>query len=326
MGKSENLEKDQNLEKGDNLVPKRSNRLKWIIPIVGIVVAAGVFGYLKIFALNPERQKMALVNDRIITVSQFSREVERIPAPYQDMFKEEPKQFLEQLILKEILLQEANRQGVKPDPAAKGEEVEMSLIQNLLKKEVLDKVKVDPEEVEKLYRQHRGKIDGKPLNKVAPYIEEAIREAKGKEQMEGFLLALKEKAKVEIDEKRVQAIAVPTPSTNTGEEFKKAMQSGKPILVDFGSNSCMPCRQIRPILKELSQEYTGKATILVIDVYKYKELAGQYRVQVIPTLIFFDKSGKEVYRHMGAWDKASIVGKLKEAGAALFLNVYPSSS
>lgn len=312
----ENLEKDQNFEKGENLERKRSNRLKWIIPIVGIVVAAGVFGYLKIFAWNPERQKIALVNDRIITVAQFSREVGKIPAPYQDMFKEEPKQFLEQLILKEVLLQEANRQGVKPDPAAKGEEAEMSLIQNLLKKEVLDKVKVDPEEVEKLYRQHKDKMDRKPLNKVAPYIEEAIREAKGKEQMEGYLLALKEKAKVEIDEKRLQTIATPTPSTNTGEEFKKAIQSGKPILVDFGSNSCMPCRQIRPILKEISQEYTGKATVLVIDVYKYKELAGEYRVQVIPTLIFFDKAGKEVYRHMGAWDKDSIVKKLAEIGAA----------
>ena len=315
LEKSENSEQGENIEKAENVVPQRSNRLKWIIPIVGIVVAAGVFGYLKIFAWNPERQKIALVNDHIITVAHFTREVEKIPAPYQDMFKEEPKQFLEQLILKEILLQEAHRQGVKPDPAAKGEEAEMSLIQNLLKKEVLDKVTIDPEEVEKLYRQHKDKMDGKPLNKVAPYIEEALREAKGKEQMEAYLLALKEKAKVEIDEKRVQAIAVPTPSTNTGEEFKKAIQSGKPMLVDFGSNSCMPCRQIRPILKEISQEYTGKATVLVIDVYKFKELAGEYRVQVIPTLIFFDKSGKEVYRHMGAWDKASIVGKLKEAGA-----------
>ena len=317
LEKSENLDKGENVEKVEDLVPKRSNPLKWIIPIVGIlVVAAGVVGYLKFFAWNPERQKIALVNDRIITVAQFSREVGKIPAPYQDMFKEEPKQFLEQLILKEILLQEANRQGVKPDPAAKGEEAEMSLIQNLLKKEVFDKIKVDPEEVGKLYRQHKDKMDGKPLNKVAPYIEDAIREAKGKEQMEGYLLALKEKAKIEIDEKRIQAIANPTPSTNTGEEFKKGIQSGKPMLVDFGANSCMPCRQIRPILKELSQEYNGKATVLVIDVYKYKELAGEYRVQVIPTLIFFDKSGKEVFRHMGAWDKASIVGKLKEAGAA----------
>ena len=315
LEKSENLEQGENVEKVENLGPKKSSPLKWIIAIVAIVVAAGAFGYLKLFAWNPERQKIAQVNERIITVAYFSREVGKIPAPYQDIFKEEPKQFLEQLILKEVLLQEASRQGIKPDPAAKSEEAEMSIIQNLLKKEVLDKVQVDPEEVQKLYRQHKDKMDGKPLDKMAPYIEEAIREAKGKEQMEAYLLALKEKAKIEIDEKRVQAIAAPTPSTNTGEEFKKGIQSGKPMLVDFGANSCMPCRQIRPILKEISQEYDGKASVLVIDVYKYKELAGEYRVQVIPTLVFFDKAGKEVFRHMGAWDKASIINKLKEAGA-----------
>ena len=302
-------------EKGENLLGKWRNLPRWIFPVVGIVIAAGVFGYLKLFAWNPERQKIAQVNDRIITVAQFSREAAKVPAPFQDIFKEEPKQFLEQMILKEILVQEANRQGVKPDPAAKGEEAEISLIQRLLQKEVLDKVKVDQEEVGKIYRQHKAKMGGKPMSEVAPFIEEAIREARGKEQMEEYLLALKEKAKIEIDEKRLRAIAASPPPTNTSEEFKKAIQSGKPVLVDFGANSCMPCRQIRPILKEISQEYAGKAEVLVIDVYKYKELAGEYRVQVIPTLIFFDKSGKEIFRHMGAWDKTSIVSKLKEAGA-----------
>jgi thioredoxin 1 len=295
---------------------KWNRTLKWVLLIVAVVVAAGVCGYLKFFAWNPERQKIALVNDRIITVAQFGREVAKVPAPFQDIFKEEPKQFLEQMILKEILVQEANRQGLKPDPAAKGEEAEISLIQSLLKKEVLDKVKVDQEEVDKIYRQHKAQMGGKPLSEVAPFIEGAIREARGKEQMGEYVLALKEKAKIEIDEKHLQAISAPAPPTNTGEEFKKAIQSGKPVLVDFGANSCMPCRQIRPILKEISQQYTGKATVLVIDVYKYKELAGEYHVQVIPTLIFFDKAGKEVFRHMGAWDKDSIVSKLKEAGAA----------
>jgi thioredoxin 1 len=232
------------------------------------------------------------------------------------MLREEPKQFLEQLVMKEILLQEAERQGIKADPTAKGEEVEMSIIQGLLKKEILDQVKVGQEEVEAIYRQHRDQMGKKALNEVAPLIENIIREAKGKEKAEEYVAALRGKAKVEFTEKHLQAVTAPSPQTDTAEEFKKAIQSGQPVLVDFGANSCMPCRQIRPILKEVKKEYDGKAHVLVIDVYKFKELAGEYRVQLIPTLIFFDKGGKEVYRHMGAWDKSSIVGKLKEAGAA----------
>jgi len=102
--------------------------------------------------------------------------------------------------------------------------------------------------------------------------------------------------------------------TNTGEELKKALLSGKPVLVDFGSNKCIPCRQLRPILKEVTQELSGKAHVLIIDVFEYRVLAREHRIQLIPTLVFFNRSGKEIFRHSGVWDKASIARKLKEAG------------
>jgi thioredoxin 1 len=100
----------------------------------------------------------------------------------------------------------------------------------------------------------------------------------------------------------------------TDKDFKKALQSGTPVLVDFGASKCIPCRKLRPILKEISEEFKGKAQILVIDVYEYQKLAREQRVQLIPTLIFFDSSGKEVFRHVGFLEKASIVKKLKEIG------------
>ncbi|MBP1715364.1 MAG: transcriptional regulator, Fis family [Deltaproteobacteria bacterium] len=106
------------------------------------------------------------------------------------------------------------------------------------------------------------------------------------------------------------------PTTNTDQELKIALISGKPILVDFGSNKCIPCRQLRPILKEVEKEMAGKVHVLVIDVYNFGKLAREHRVQLIPTLIFFDTSGKEFYRRMGVWDKDSIVKKLKEGGAS----------
>jgi len=290
--------------------------LKWIIPVVVVVLAVCVFGYLKLFAWNPERQKLAQINTRQITVAQFGRELEKVPSPYKEMLQEDPKQFLDQLVLQEILLQEAERLGAKSDANAKPEERDSSQIQNLLKKEVIDKVKVNKEEIEILYKEHQSKMGKKKLDEVAPLLEELIRDAKGKEKVEEYITSLREKAKVEVDEKRLKEISVPSSATNTSDDFEKAVKSGKPVLVDFGANSCVPCRQIRPILKEIAKEQTGKAEILVIDVYKFKSLAAEYKVQVIPTLIFFDKTGKEVYRHMGAWDKDSIVKKLAEIGAA----------
>jgi thioredoxin 1 len=52
----------------------------------------------------------------------------------------------------------------------------------------------------------------------------------------------------------------------------------------------------------------------VIDVYKYQNLARDYKIQLIPTLVFFDPKGEEVFRHTGVLDKEKIVAKLKEIG------------
>jgi thiol-disulfide isomerase/thioredoxin len=112
----------------------------------------------------------------------------------------------------------------------------------------------------------------------------------------------------------LQAQPLLEPPTNTGEELKKALLSLKPVLVNFGSNKCIPCRQLRPILKEVAQELSGEAHVLVIDVFEHRVLAREHRIQLIPTLVFFNRSGKEIFRRSGVWDKASIAGKLKEAG------------
>jgi len=96
--------------------------------------------------------------------------------------------------------------------------------------------------------------------------------------------------------------------------LKKALQSQKPVLVDFGANKCIPCRQIRPILREIAKEYNGKAHVLIIDVFELRELAREHRIQLIPTLVFFNRSGKEVFRRSGTWDKNSMIQKLKDAG------------
>lgn len=119
---------------------------------------------------------------------------------------------------------------------------------------------------------------------------------------------------MDIKTNRLFAQSASEPVTNTDKELKIALMSGKPALVDFGSNKCIPCRQLRPILKEVEKELAGKAQVLVIDVYEHGKLAREHRVQLIPTLIFFDPSGKEFYRHMGVWDKKSIIDKLKSAG------------
>ena len=87
-----------------------------------------------------------------------------------------------------------------------------------------------------------------------------------------------------------------------------------PRLVDLGAGKCIPCKLMVPILEELRKEYKGKLDVIVIDVWKDRSAAREYRIHVIPTQIFYDGNGKELYRHQGFFGKDDILKKWKELG------------
>lgn len=91
---------------------------------------------------------------------------------------------------------------------------------------------------------------------------------------------------------------------------------GKVTMVDIGAKECIPCKMMAPIMEELEKEYheSGKAAIFFIDVWKNREQGRKFGIRSIPTQIFYDKDGKEVYRHEGFLEKKVIVEKLQGLG------------
>lgn len=85
-------------------------------------------------------------------------------------------------------------------------------------------------------------------------------------------------------------------------------------MVDIGAKECIPCKMMAPILESLEKEYEGRAAIIFIDVWKNREEGKRFGIRSIPTQIFYDKAGKEVYRHEGFLDKNSIMAKLEQLG------------
>lgn len=299
---------------------RRKSRKVIILAVAAIVVLAGAAGFYFLYLGNPSRQTLAQVNDEKITVEQFNKEVAKVEDPLREMFHEEPLQFLEGMIIKRLLLQEAKKQGLSApiktfkDTAKDSRPPEESLIVSFMEKKFSSQPEVTRKEIEGFYSIFKDQMGGKPLNQVAPILEQIIREGKQRERVEQFMKELRNTAKIEIDQDRIKKISIKPPESNTDEDFKKAIVSGKPFLVDFGANSCIPCRQMRPVLKEVEKEYAGKTRLLIIDVYKYQDLAREYKILLIPTLVFFDSKGKEVFRHVGVLEKEKIVSKLKEIG------------
>ncbi len=84
-----------------------------------------------------------------------------------------------------------------------------------------------------------------------------------------------------------------------------------PMLWDFSAEWCPPCKQLKPIIAELEKEYDGRVLIRTIDTDVEKELAREYGIQAIPTLVYLDASGKELDRSVGLVEKSAIVEKFK---------------
>jgi thioredoxin 1 len=87
-----------------------------------------------------------------------------------------------------------------------------------------------------------------------------------------------------------------------------------PRLLELGSTTCIPCKQMAPIIEALTLELTGKVDVSFTDVEKDPAVADRYQIEVIPTQIFLDASGKELYRHTGAFEKGKLVDKMVELG------------
>ena len=74
-------------------------------------------------------------------------------------------------------------------------------------------------------------------------------------------------------------------------DLEKLKSYGLPIVIDFGADSCIPCKEMAPVLKELNEELQGKAIVRFVDVWKYKSLSEGYPINLIPTQIFIDANG-----------------------------------
>jgi thioredoxin 1 len=99
-----------------------------------------------------------------------------------------------------------------------------------------------------------------------------------------------------------------------------------PRLVDLGAGKCIPCKMMAPILQELKKEYAGRMNVEFIDVWVNPDAGKPYGIEVIPTQIFFDSSGKELFRHIGFFSKDDILAKWKELGVDLTGKSSPGTS
>lgn len=98
--------------------------------------------------------------------------------------------------------------------------------------------------------------------------------------------------------------------TITNENFETLKNGELPLVVDFWATWCGPCRMIAPIVEELANEYDGKVVIGKCDVEENDDIAAEFGIRNIPTILFF-KGGQVVDKTVGAVSKAKLEEKLQ---------------
>ena len=95
------------------------------------------------------------------------------------------------------------------------------------------------------------------------------------------------------------------------ENFETLIKGDKLVVIDFWATWCGPCRSIAPIVEEVAAEFEGKAVVGKCDTDENGDIAMQFGVMNIPTLIFL-KNGEEVDRHVGIISKDELVKKVNQ--------------
>jgi len=89
---------------------------------------------------------------------------------------------------------------------------------------------------------------------------------------------------------------------------------GLPRLIELGSVNCIPCKMMAPILENLKKEYVGRMQVDFIDVNANPDAARPFNITFIPTQVFLDKDGKEVFRHVGFFPQEEIEKQMAKMG------------
>lgn len=101
-------------------------------------------------------------------------------------------------------------------------------------------------------------------------------------------------------------------SGQTETSFALKSEKGLPLVVDFSASWCGPCHMLKPVFEEVKKKYAGKIEFMTVDIDSFPDLAGQYGIQAVPTIVFINATGKEEDRSVGYVDKIEIEKRIEK--------------
>jgi thiol-disulfide isomerase/thioredoxin len=243
-----------------------------------------------------------------ISAKQVAGEIATTPTEIRESAKKNGFFVLENMAVRTLLLAEAHAWAAKTGRSTKGDTAD-SLTNTYLRSLAAD-VRVTDAEVRAFYDANPDAVGGAAYAAVAKNLRAYVLDQKRQDAVTAHVQTMSARTPVEVDESWLKGQA----AAMLDNPVDKARRSGKPSMIDFGRGGCVPCDMMAPILEELRRTYAAQCNVLFSHVGDAPILAARYGVRSIPVQVFFDKDGREVFRHVGFFPRARIVAKLAELG------------
>jgi thioredoxin 1 len=270
-------------------------------------LVSGCLAYAKLAKLPAG----ALVKSADVNVStaEVAGEIAKAPENMREQLKKNELFLVEQIATGKILLAIAKKDAADSNRADLAGKPDSEVIQAYFEK-IVKSITVTDAEIKQFYDENKDACGGAALDTMKDQIKQYVLSQKQQKMVGEYIKTLGRKLPIEVSSVWVEAQAV----SAKDNPVDKARASGKPSVVDFGSTGCKPCDMMAPILVTLKEKYAGKANVLFVHVKEEEILASRYGIQSIPVQVFFDKDGKEIFRHTGFYPQAEIEKKLVEMG------------
>ncbi len=229
-----------------------------------------------------------------------------------DAQPENIKEQLEQYTLL-ILKEEAARRALANEAEKAGfsgeGRNETEMIQALLRRRA-EKIEVGEEELAAFYRENRDMMGGASLETVRDRLHQYLLQEKQQQAVSAYIDSLGETAGLRID-KDWTATQVQRVRDNPVD---RARQSGKPSMIEFGAAGCIPCDKMQPILDKVRKKYGDGLNVVFVHVRENPILGSRFGIRSIPVQVFYDKDGKETFRHTGFYAEAEVMKQIEKLG------------
>ncbi|MHC4574895.1 MAG: thioredoxin family protein [Planctomycetota bacterium] len=243
-----------------------------------------------------------------ISMADVTKSIEKQPKQFQEQLKKNAFFVLEKDATRKLLVEAARKsfnEGAEQSPTKSDRELINRYIDRLT-----EKITVTEADISLFYKENEAAFCGTPLEKVKDRIGPYVLQEKKQRAVDEHLHTLGQRMNILVSASWVKEQA----ALARDNPLNKARENGKPTLAVFSAASCCGPDKMLPVLKSIREKYGAKLNIIYLEARKEQILTARYQVGSIPTQIFYDKAGKEVFRHSGFFSQTDVEKKLKDVG------------